>query len=406
MLTPFELAQVKAEDLDGAAQTLQRPRDIVSAVRPHAALEHLEIGEKRPCIGVRALAVGDRERQAPMDERDLAAIRLRLLARSDRIAHVRQRGAVRVDRREEFGRNRTAHGILREPHLEILDRALVAFEHEAPRLLVGGDDRVGRDVGVAVAVPAYPAAEMQHRRHVPAQTVLQAFEQQRCLVEQRLAETGDEVAHLVVHGRRAAVQLVALPQQQDLRAQLRLDALAVLRGEHPLVEVAQGARDRGDLVAGRAAQHLGRVRGEDQREFHLVDGSRRLRRERLERAAQRRLAVQRAFAPAPLAMQLFRQVDHLKVQAERADHFDRILARELVEQAVDLRVDRGARRSAAFARQPAQPLDVFEGGRARVRPQCIADQPPQQCDLRTKRRRALAALHQYERGIPRTCSAT
>src|SRR5260370_1029503 len=49
VLTPFELAQVKAEDLDGAAQTLQRPRDIVSAVRPHAALEHLEIGEKRPC---------------------------------------------------------------------------------------------------------------------------------------------------------------------------------------------------------------------------------------------------------------------------------------------------------------------------------------------------------------------
>jgi hypothetical protein len=190
-----------------------------------------------------------------------------------------------------------------------------------------------------------------------------------------------------VDGRRAAIELVALPEQQDLRAQLGLDPGAILGGQHALVEVAQERRDRGQLVAGRAAEHLGRMRGEHERQLDLGDAQGSLGRQRLERAAQRRLAAQRALAPAPFPMELLGEVHHLKVQAERANDVDRVLAREALEDGIDLAIDRLARRGAPFAGQRAQPFDRGEGRRPRVRAQRVADEPPEQRHLHAQRRR-------------------
>ena len=218
---------MEAEHRDRAAQAPHGPHDVGPAAGRDARLDQCQVGIEIGGARVAAGFVVPRERQPAMDEGQLAAVGFGLLARADRVAHVDQRFAVAFDRGEQFRRDVAAHGVLREAHLQLLYRADRVFEHECARSLVRADQRVGRDVGVAVAIGADPAPERQEVRHRHAQLGLQPLEEQRRLVEDRFAKSRDQVAHFVADGRRGAVEFGALPQQHDLRAHLGVDCLGL-----------------------------------------------------------------------------------------------------------------------------------------------------------------------------------
>jgi hypothetical protein len=163
---------------------------------------------------------------------------------------------------------------------------------------------------------------------------------------------------------------------------LRIDSRRLFAGEHALIALAQQRGNRGEFFAGRAATHFGRVRGEDEPDLEPVEQLGIARRQRLDRSAQRRVARDGTLAPAPLAMQLLGQVHHLEVEPKRANHVDRIIEAQRIEDRIDLAVIPALRLRAVTARQRAQRFDVFKGARTRVRAQHVADEPPQSCNAR------------------------
>jgi hypothetical protein len=158
VLAKLQRAQPKSEQLDGAQQAPHRARDLLAAAGAHARLDQREIGAQRRWSFVAALRIAGGEPQPTVDEGQLAAVRLRFLARSDGVAHVGQLRGVAFDRRDQLRRDDSPHRVLRQARLQRLGCFEIARQHEPPRLLVGGDDRIGRDVGVAVTVAADPAA--------------------------------------------------------------------------------------------------------------------------------------------------------------------------------------------------------------------------------------------------------
>ena len=259
MLAPFQRVEPEPEQLHGANQPAHRADDVLAALRADARLDRREIVEQRFGILVSARRVAERETEAPVDEGELAPVQLRLLTRPDRIAHVGQRRRVALDRCDQLRRDAAAHRILREPRLQRFDVVDVALQHETARLLVRAADRVGRHVRVPVAIAADPAAEAQEGRYRRADPRFDPLEEERRFIEERFAKARDQVADFVLYRRSGRVQLIGLPEQHDLRAQLRLERIVLVGGEHALVESAQQLGGRRELLAGRAAQYLGRA---------------------------------------------------------------------------------------------------------------------------------------------------
>ena len=99
---------------------------------------------------------------------------------------------------------------------------------------------------------------------------------------------------------------------------------------------------------------------------------------------QRLFARDRAFAAPALAVQLFGQIYHLKIETEGADHVDRIVKAQRVEDRVEFAFLDAGRIGPVTARQRAQALDIFERAGTRVRAQHVADEPPENRDARSQ----------------------
>jgi hypothetical protein len=88
-------------------------------------------------------------------------------------------------------------------------------------------------------------------------------------------------------------------------------------------------------------------------------------------------------------MQFFGEIDHLKIEAERTDHVDRVVEIEFVERTVELGFIERARVRAPRAREGAQVLDQLERARTRVFAKDVADEGAEVRDARAKRRRGI-----------------
>jgi len=83
-------------------------------------------------------------------------------------------------------------------------------------------------------------------------------------------------------------------------------------------------------------------------------------------------------------MHFFRQIHHLEIQAERANHVDGILETQLIEHPIDFALVDASLVGTPHAREGAQPLDVVIRPRAGPRLQNVADEPPKKGDARSK----------------------
>ena len=214
--------------------------------------------------------------------------------------------------------------------------------------------------------------------------------------EERGVEDRHRRAHLVERGGRHGTEVGGAPQERDLLAQSAAD-LAILRGrEARVVQALQqpGAAAQGDQ--GRPPAGLGRVRGEDQGdgepseqlvESAIVGAAAAQRDHGLRHGIVEDAVACRAFATAecPDPATRLGQVDQLEVQGEGLD--DRLGGPEVEvrEIGVEPATLLGVVVLAQGDRPPADALHELEQVRSGLLGDHLAEERPQQADLRGER---------------------
>ncbi len=277
-------------------------------------------------------------------------------------------------------------------------------ERDARLLREGMLEHLRGDVRIAVAVAADPGADGEKRREPRlALERVALFERRlevgvkaRQLGEQRHAEVIEAVRNLVGDFQPRQAQHRSKPQPQHLARQrlIRLVALAHATGERALRDQVG---DRALAVEDALALDFGRVRGQhraDTRAREPVDERRSrdaIARDALERVGEaartRRRAGFGVRVPAPLLLRIFRDVEQLREEAERAHDMQGLLDVQSVQLRVELRLD-FARCAAAVGfraakahRGLADALDALEHRIARLLADHLSEQPPEQAPI-------------------------
>ncbi len=89
-------------------------------------------------------------------------------------------------------------------------------------------------------------------------------------------------------------------------------------------------------------------------------------------------------------MQLFGQIDHAKIQAERTNDIDGVFGCERIEDGIDLVIELAIGLGPTLARKRSQSFDVLECLRPRVRTEDVADESAEIRDARAQRRTGIA----------------
>jgi hypothetical protein len=280
--------------------------------------------------------------------------------------------------------------------------------HDQRRLLLRGMlQRVGRDVGIAVAVAADPRTHLQERRQRRGRgtgarlarenlgdVLLHFGHQTRDAVQERGAVIGQRVFDLVDHHQPRVAQHARLPQRGHAGAQLRRVVVALARG-HRQVTLGQQAGDLALGVENRLALDFGRMRGQHRHDQRLVqeiaqllaghaggvDGLQRAR----QAARLRRRSGQRMHAAAAVVVLVFGDIGQMREIAERPHHGIGLVARQPLEQAVEFRAGGAVVLAAEAHRGLADRFHQFEGGVAFLFAHAIAEQTAQEADVLTQR---------------------
>jgi len=222
-------------------------------------------------------------------------------------------------------------------------REVVAKRHLALALQRQAQ-RVGTDVGVAVAIAAHPVPHAQEGRHrATVQRQLEFAVEHRDLREEGDRIPAQRVFDLVGHRQPGGAQHARLPQLGDAGADGLLVGPPLGAAVQP---VARGdeAGDRALGVEDALALHLGRMRGQHRADVGLlqrlgdrlgvVAGLAQL----LQAARQRPLlAVAQALVVQAAAhvVAVLGEVGQVREVAEGADHAHRLVARQALQQAVE-----------------------------------------------------------------------
>lgn len=268
-------------------------------------------------------------------------------------------------------------------------------------------ERLGGDVGVAVAVAADPLAHAQEgrdRRCVAAlrQRLLEVGVHARDLAQEGGLVVAQRVLDLVGHGELGEAQQARLPDLRDADAHLRFVVGELERRERVLGSrigalaqldlVARGKqlRDGTLRVEDALALHFGRVRGEHGR--HIAVGQRGNdlvglhagladARQRGLQVAVDALAGALGFRAAADLMTVFGQVGQVAEVGEGADDAHRFRRTQALEQVLQRAIGGLVGIAAERHRQRADLLDQRVGLVAFLLPDHIAKDPAQQPDV-------------------------
>jgi hypothetical protein len=194
-------------------------------------------------------------------------------------------------------------------------------------------DRLGAGRGIAVEVATDPAPERERRRRA-RHTLAVLGEQQLGRVDQAVLEEPEPVAQLVGRAGPAVPNLVGLPEDRDLLAELVLHAGALRLGLGR-VERGQQSSDAHVGEQDRPARRLRRMGGEHELQRDPGGAFSQLARsdvcealERLRERLPRRRRLGRVLPAAAQAVVLLRDVRQLEVQRERAQDLRLVAGRQ------------------------------------------------------------------------------
>ncbi|MNN01800.1 hypothetical protein D3C81_1144280 [compost metagenome] len=270
---------------------------------------------------------------------------------------------------------------------------------------------LGGHVGVAVAVATDPRAHLQERRQRcrlctrgalalargrehRGDVFFQLRHQLRDAAQEAGAVVRQRVVDLVAHRQARVAQHAGLPQRGDLGAQLGGVVLALARGGRQ-VALSQQAGDLALGVQDALALDFGRVRGQHRHDQRLVQelaqllagdaGGIDLFQRVLQAAGLRRRAGQRMHAAAAVVVLVLGDIGQVREIAERAHHLVGLVARQALEQAVQL----GAGGAVVLAAEAhgglANRLNQIERGLAFLLAHAVAQQAAQEADVLAQR---------------------
>ncbi len=388
--------EMEAEHLHRALQRRQpRCDQRVRMVRLQRVLDHLQVGEQlvgarvrvlrrdrvAQCLGAGQLVQRRREPRVHADQR--TAIRFVLAMRALVGRTLGQRLHLGRHRREQRGDRQLGTQLVQLGQVKAQRGFALARERHA--------QRVGADVRIAVAVAADPVAGAEEARDVvPGQRALDLEVQPRHLAQERGAVVRERVFDFVRHTELRVTQHARLPQLRDACAQQRLVVVALaLRGER--IACFDQLGDRALGVEDALALHLGRVCGQHRRDVRVLQRLRDVRwldarlREPLETHRQRAV-LQVAFALVHLAaahvVAVLGDVGQVREIAERADHTDGLVGRQVLQQVVERRAGARVALEPISDRQAADALDQLEGLVALLFADHVAEDAAEQPDVR------------------------
>ncbi len=396
-LTQVERREMEAEDLQRAHQRRQPRRDQrAGVVVVQRGFDDAQVGKavvgrrirvlRRDGVAQRAGARErlQRRRQPRVDAGQRAAVGLVLAVR---VAVGAARG-----QRPHRGRDRGQQLRGRELGAELVDLAQVVAQRDLGLARQRQTQRVGVDMRVAVAVAADPVAHAEERRHRRRRLPERAFEvavepRQRAQEGRRVVR--QRVVDLVGDRQPGKAQHPRLPELRDARAQqgLVVGALGVVaqrlaRGDK-LGDRALGVEDALALDFGRVGgQHRADLRAL-QRGADLV-GAEPGRGQVLEAARERArggLPGDLLRGQAARLVAVLGDVGEVAEVRERADHADRLVDRQALEQAVEVAPGARVVLVAVGHREPAHALDELVGRIALLLADDLAEDAPEQPDV-------------------------
>ena len=250
----------------------------------------------------------------------------------------------------------------------------------------GHAQRVGRDIGVAVAVAADPLAHAQEAGHRKAgQVLLDLGVQLGDLAQEGALVVAQRVLDLVGHRQLGVAQHARLPQLGDAGAHQRLVGAAFTLGGQ-LVARAHQFGDRPLGIQDALALHLGGVGRQHRADVGLRQHLRHVGRadvglvqalEAQRQAAVLLVALALMVLPAAHVLAVFGDVGQVAEVAEGADHAHRLVGRQVLQQPVEHPASRRVFLQPVGHAQLAHPLDQLEGFLALLLADHIAQQPAQ-----------------------------
>mmetsp|Transcript_1093 Transcript_1093/g.2954 ORF Transcript_1093/g.2954 Transcript_1093/m.2954 type:complete len:428 (+) Transcript_1093:4161-5444(+) len=257
--------------------------------------------------------------------------------------------------------------------------------------------RGGADVGVAVAVAADPVAHAQEAgQWLARQMLLQLGIELGDLAQEGGLVVGQRVLDLVGHRQLGVAQHARLPELGDAGAQQRfgLAQLALATCMSGAVARLQQRRNGALGIQDALALHLGRVGREHRRDEAAPQHAGDLVRadagfvQMLQAVGQRaRLQAAGAFVDVAAAdvVAVLGDVGQVREVAERADHADRLLAGQALEQLVKALARLFVVLVAIGHRQLADALDQLIGLAAFLLADHVAEDAPEQPDVGDQR---------------------
>jgi hypothetical protein len=275
-----------------------------------------------------------------------------------------------VGQRAHLGRHRRQHVADRQLGTQLVHLGQVEAQRHLGLAGQRLPQRVGADVGVAVAVAADPVAHAQEAGHGMAmQRLLDLAVQLRDLAQERGGVVAQRVLDLVGHGELGVAQHARLPQLGDAGAD---DVLVVAQFAFgvQLVALAHQFRDGALGVQDALALHLGGVGGEHRRDVGVLQGLRHVGGAHVGLVQALEGHCERAFLQVALALvvqapahvvAIFGDVGQVREVAEGADHADRLVARQVLQQPVQHAAGGGVLLQPVGHGQLAHALHQLEG---------------------------------------------
>ncbi|MNS92525.1 hypothetical protein D3C72_1266670 [compost metagenome] len=262
----------------------------------------------------------------------------------------------------------------------------------------GAAQDVGRDKRVAVAVAAYPAADLHEIgqfRIFPTGIALgqhgfQRGIQFRQFAQNRVVVKRQAIGHFIHDGQLARAQQTRLPQGDDAAAQRFFVSLGFFRRHLHAVALAQQAGNGHLAILDTLALHFRRMRredGADERIFkegfqsiclarvkHVADGM-------AEATLARRRTGDQVGARAADVVLVFRNIGQQREIAESARQLRGFFLRQRLQRVRQLRTRRFIIVAAETDGQLAHMFDALEGGVAQMVADGVAQQTAQLADI-------------------------
>ena len=250
--------------------------------------------------------------------------------------------------------------------------------------------RVGGDEGVAVAVAADPVAHAEERRdRMSGQGVFELAVHLRNLPQEGRAVVAQRVLDFVGDGELGGAQHARLPDLHHAGTQQRFVVGQLARGVQGVALLDQ-LGDRAFGVEDALALHFGRVRGEHRRDVGRAQGFGDFcaadvgSREALQRHRQRpflQVALALVVIAAAHVVAVFGDVGQVRKVTERADHADRLVAGQVLQQPVECAAGLRVTLQPVRDRELAHALDQLERRLAFLLTDHVTEQATQQPDV-------------------------